>query len=576
MTSETSRRRFLRHVTLGPVAVGTVLPLAACGGDDDNPPVTPAPQVPVTFAHGVASGDPLSDRVVLWTRVTPERDAEVAVRWEVASDAQFATVVRSGTATTSTARDHTVKVDVAGLAPATRYHFRFAVGSTVSPVGRTKTLPVGDVDAVRLAVFSCSNYPAGYFNVYAEAARRDHFDVAVHLGDYIYEYGVGGYASDTAAALGRLSVPPGETLVLADYRRRHAQYRTDPQLQALHATLPMIAVWDDHEITNDTWKAGAENHTEGAEGVFAERRAAAIQAYHEWMPTRVADAARPDVIYRSFDFGTLLSLHMLDTRVIGRDQQVDTAGYLAGLANDPARQLLGTEQQAWLTGRLQASTALWQVLGQQVLMARMHIPASVAQNPGVETMTAYITAVNTPPGARTPQQAALVAQPKLPYNLDAWDGYPAAREAVLAAAKANDRNLVVLAGDTHNAWAADLTDASGATVGVEFATASVSSPGFEAYLPQVPPAQLGAAFPALIDDLVYADTSRRGFLELHVARDAVRGTWVYVDTIARRDYTAAEDPTLAVRPGAGNRRLEPGTRPASLTSAGETQPVPAR
>lgn len=555
MSTESSRRRFLRNVTVGSVAVGGTLPLVACGGDDDVAATPAAPQVAVAFNHGVASGDPLTDRVVLWTRVTPASDADVTVRWEVASDAQFATIVRSGSTTTDAARDYTVKVDVTGLAAATRYQYRFVVGSATSPTGRTKTLPAGAVDQVRLAVFSCSNYPTGYFNVYAAAAKGDVFDVSLHLGDYIYEYGVGGYASDTAATLGRLSVPPTETLVLADYRRRYAQYRTDTDLQALHAAMPMIAVWDDHEIANDTWAGGAENHTEGTEGVFAQRRAQAMQAYHEWMPTRLPDATRPDLIYRSFDFGTLLSLHMLDTRNIGRDEQLTTAEYLAGLAADPARQLLGSTQQAWLSSQLQKSTALWQVLGQQVLMARMSIPASVAQNPGVETMTAYITALNTPAAQRTPTQAALVAQPKIPYNLDAWDGYPAAREAVLAAAKANDRNLVVLAGDTHNAWASNLTDASGAAVGVEFATSSVSSPGFEQYLPTVPPAQLGAAFPALIDDLVYADTSRRGFLDLQVARDAVRASWVFVDTIASHTYTAATARTLKVLPGVAGRQV---------------------
>jgi alkaline phosphatase D len=554
MTTESNRRRFLRNVTLGSVAVGGVLPLAACGSDDD----APAPAAPqVSYQHGVASGDPQSDRVILWTRVTPAADGEVPVSWEVASDAQFATIVKSGATTTNAARDYTVKVDVTGLAAATRYHYRFAVGTQRSPAGTTKTLPTGNVDTVRLAVFSCSNYPAGYFNVYADAALRNDLDASVHLGDYIYEYGVGGYASDTAATLGRLSVPTTEIIQLTDYRRRYAQYRTDPDLQALHAAMPMIAVWDDHEIANDTWKGGAENHTEGDEGKFADRRAAAIQAYHEWMPTRLPDAARPEKIYRSFDFGNLLSLHMLDTRNIGRDQQVDVTGYLQGLAHAPGRQLLGAEQNTWLATQLQTSKGQWQVLGQQVLMSRMSIPASVAQDPGVATMTAYLTALQTPAAARTPEQAALVAQPKIPYNLDAWDGYPAARDTVLAAVKANDRNLVVLAGDTHNAWASDLTDSTGQVVGVEFATSSVSSPGFEQYLPTVPPAQLGGAFPMLIDDLVYADTSRRGYLVLKATAQEVRADYVFVNTIASHTYQAVVGQSLRTLPGAGNRKVVP-------------------
>lgn len=553
MSNEPSRRLFLRNVTLGSMAVGSGLPLAACGGDDDAPaPVAPA----VSYQHGVASGDPLADRVMLWTRVTPVAEGTVTVQWEVASDEAFTKVVKSGSAETSAERDYTVKVDVTGLTAATVYHYRFAVGTQRSPVGRARTLPTGAVDRVRLAVFSCSNYPAGYFNVYAAAARDGAFDAAVHLGDYIYEYGAGGYASDTAAALGRLSVPPTEITQLSDYRRRYAQYRTDPDLQALHAAMPIIAVWDDHEIANDTWTGGAENHTEGTEGAFAVRRAAAIQAYHEWMPTRLPDPARPDVIYRSFDFGNLLSLHMLDTRNIGRDRQIDMAAYAAGAAHDPARQLLGAEQNAWLSTRLQTSTATWQVLGQQVLMGRMTIPASVAQSPDAATMTAYITAVQTPAAARTAEQQALVAQPKVPYNLDAWDGYQANRESVLAAAAANDRNLVVLSGDTHNAWASDLTlAADGRKVGVEFATSSVSSPGFEAYLPTVSPAQLSGAFPMLIDDLVYADTSRRGFMVLEATSAEARAQWVYVDTISQRTFTTVVGAQLRTLPGAGNRRV---------------------
>lgn len=553
MSNEPSRRLFLRNVTLGSMAVGSGLPLAACGGDDDTPaPIAPA----VSYQHGVASGDPLADRIMLWTRVTPAADGTVPVQWEVASDEAFTKVVKSGSTETSAERDYTVKVDVTGLSAATVYHYRFAVGAQRSPVGRARTLPTGTVDRVRLAVFSCSNYPAGYFNVYAAAARDGAFDAAVHLGDYIYEYGAGGYASDTAAALGRLSVPPTEIIQLSDYRRRYAQYRTDPDLQALHAAMPMIAVWDDHEIANDTWTGGADNHTEGTEGAFAVRRAAAIQAYHEWMPTRLPDPARPDVIYRSFDFGNLVSLHMLDTRNIGRDRQIDMAAYVAGAAHDPARQLLGAEQNAWLSARLQTSTATWQVLGQQVLMGRMNIPASVAQSPDPVTMTAYITAVQTPAAARTAEQQALVAQPKVPYNLDAWDGYQANRESVLAAAAANDRNLVVLSGDTHNAWASDLTlAADGRKVGVEFATSSVSSPGFEAYLPTVNPAQLSGAFPLLIDDLVYADTSRRGFMVLEATAAEARAQWVYVDTISQRTFTTVVGQQLRTLPGAGNRRV---------------------
>ena len=228
------RRRFVRQMAWGATALGT-LPLAACGGSDD-------PEV--RFVHGVASGDPLSDRVILWTRVTPATGAtaDIPVQWELASDAAFSTVVAKGQATATAARDFTVKIDATGLKPATAYHYRFTAYAARSPVGRTRALPTGSVAQVRLAVFSCANYPAGYFNVYAEAARRNDLDATVHLGDYLYEYARGGYASAHAEQLGRQVQPAGEILSLADYRARHAQYRTDTDLQALHAAAPMIAI----------------------------------------------------------------------------------------------------------------------------------------------------------------------------------------------------------------------------------------------------------------------------------------------------------------------------------------------
>jgi len=557
------RRRFVRQITLGAAALGT-LPLAACGGGDDDAPA-------VQFAHGVASGDPLADRVMLWTRVTPPADfsAEIPVQWEVASDAAFASIVARGELRTSAARDYTVKVDATGLKPATAYHYRFKAFEATSPTGRTRTLPTGSVAQVKLAVFSCANYPAGYFNVYADAARRGDLDATVHLGDYLYEYGQGGYASGNAAALSRLSQPANEILSLADYRTRHAQYRTDADLQALHAAAPMIAVWDDHEIANDTWMNGAENH-QAAEGSFAARKAVALQAYHEWMPTR---NAQPDVIYRSFAFGNLLALHMLDTRVVGRDAQVDyaaffkpggfdAAGFTAAVGN-PARQLLGTAQTQWLQQQMAASSATWQMLGQQVLMGRMNIPAPILMEtlqPGsgvtVSRYAAIVAKARTAPATLTPEEQAILAQPSIPYNLDAWDGYQAARETVLGMARAMNKNLVVLAGDTHNAWASELNDMNGNPVGVEFATSSVSSPGFEEYLPNENPATLSAALLQLVEPLKYCDTARRGYMVVTATATECRAQWVYVNTITSRQFTTSAETTLAVQAGTPGRLLK--------------------
>jgi alkaline phosphatase D len=561
---DASRRGFMRGVASAGAAAFGGLALSACGGGSDDP-AAPA----VQYRHGVASGDPLADRVILWTRLTTEATAAVQVLWQVALDESFATVVASGITTTDSTRDWTVKVDAAGLDAGARYVYRFDVGGQRSPVGRTKTLPTGSIGTVRMAVFSCSNFPAGFFNVYAEAAKLRDLDVTIHLGDYIYEYARDGYASAGAAALGRLSDPATEILSLSDYRRRYAQYRTDPDLQALHAAAPMIAVWDDHELTNDAWRDGAENHQPATEGSFTARRAVAVQAWHEWLPVRTG--SDPLQIYRSFDFGNLLSLHMLDTRLIARDRQLDYASFsspsgldaarFTAAVGDPNRQLLGTAQTQWLQERMTRSTATWQVLGQQVLMGRMNIPAPIlfeALNPGtgvsVAAYSAIATKAATAPATLTVQERAILAQPSIPYNLDAWDGYAAARETVFGLARTLNKNLVVLAGDTHNAWANDLLDLAGNRVGVEFATPSVSSPGFEAFFTDNP-ATLAASLTQLIGPLEYCDTSRRGFLLVTADATQCRADWVYVNTLTSRTYTAVSDRTLRMLPGASGRRL---------------------
>ncbi|WP_422843855.1 alkaline phosphatase D family protein [Acidovorax sp. M2(2025)] len=555
--ADPGRRRFVRQLGAAAAALGA-LPLTACGGGDDAPAVQ--------FAHGIASGDPLADRVILWTRVTPPagHTGDIPVDWEVAADRAFATLVAHGQATAAAGKDFTVKVDATGLKPATVYYYRFRAYAATSAAGRTRTLPTGSVAQVKLAVFSCANYPAGYFNVYADAARRNDLDATVHLGDYIYEYGQGGYASANAGALGRLSAPAQEIVSLADYRQRHAQYKTDPDLQALHAAAPMIAVWDDHEIANDTWREGADNHQSATEGSFGTRKAAAMQAYHEWMPTR---NAQPELIYRSFAFGNLVALHMLDTRVVGRDEQLsygkfltagglDAAGFTAAVGH-PGRQLMGTAQTQWLQQQMASSAATWQVLGQQVLMGRMNIPAPILMEtvqPGTGLSFGQYAALaaraRTNPGSLTPAEQAILAQPAIPYNLDAWDGYQAARETVLATSRSLGKNLVVLSGDTHNAWANELQDRNGNAVGVEFATSSVTSPGFEEYLPNENPAMLASALQQMIAPLKYCDTARRGYLVLTATASECRADWVYVSTITSRNYTASTDKSLKVVAGA--------------------------
>ncbi|ATE60511.1 alkaline phosphatase D family protein [Thauera sinica] len=561
MSSDTmsGRRAFIRTVGLGMLAASPLARASGRGG---------ASCADEVFAHGVASGDPLVDRVILWTRVSPRRPGRLPVFWEVAADRSFHRPLRSGRSFASAGSDYTVKVDVDGLRPGTRYFYRFRVDGRVSPVGCTRTLPVGAVAQVRLAVLSCSNYPAGYFHVYAELAKMNDVHAAVHLGDYIYEYGRGGYASEDAAALRREVEPAGELLALEDYRRRYAQYRSDPDLQAVHAAMPFICVWDDHEVANDTWREGAENHDDASEGDFFARRAAALQAYHEWLPTRLPDAERPERIYRSFAFGDLLDLHMLDTRVIGRDRQLGYANYMdasgfdaarfaADLA-DPSRSLMGFEQLQWLQNELAASSATWSVLGQQVLMGRMNVPAPlVLGQVSFSAYSALVAKAQTAPQTLTPQEQAILAQPAIPYNLDAWDGYAAERELVLGTALSLDKNLVVLAGDTHNAWASDLLTHTGIPVGVEFATPGVTSPGLEAYFPAENPAAVAAGLTQIVGPLKYANTGDRGFMLVTATPDACRADWRYVSSVKRRRYSNFAGPGWLTQPGAGNRRLLP-------------------
>ncbi|EMF8898713.1 alkaline phosphatase D family protein [Vibrio parahaemolyticus] len=536
-----SRRDFMKVVSSTAVATG----LIGCGSDDNE-------SVAVSFEHGVASGDPTQTQVIIWTRVTTTA-SYVDVSWQVASDMEFSNVVQSGVFTTDTGRDFTVKVDVQNLNANSQYYYRFIVGEMMSEVGQTQTLPEDGVEKASMAVVSCANYPAGYFHVYREILNQHEqspFDVVLHLGDYIYEYGAGGYASEDAAALGREPSKGAECITLDDYRKRYAQYRQDADLQALHAKLPMIAVWDDHELANDTWKNGAENHQDD-EGSFIDRRAAAAAAWTEWLPVRENTFSNM-LIYRQFSFGSLVNLMMLDTRLVGRDKPLDyfslsaptmeAIGGLVAQSRSADRELLGTEQLAWLMNEFNTHDAKWNVLGQQVLMSRMELPSSVMTamfqlfTSTEEKKTEALLAVNT---AITGYLADPSADPiSLPYNLDAWDGYYVEREKVYQLAKASSGNFVCLAGDTHNAWASELKDVSNNPIGVEFATSSVSSPGLEEYLALDPVAiaQMEYTLPHLVSELQWADIKQRGFMRVTFTADAAQSTWYLVSTIKDKKY----------------------------------------
>ncbi len=495
----------------------------------------------VHFTHGIASGDPLADRVILWARVLPGSgdDDAVSCKWQVAIDAFFETVISSGEAMACSERDYTVKVDAVGLAPGQSYWYRFIAHGVTSPIGCTRTLPVGEVSEFKMAVASCSNYPQGFFHAYREIAEAK-LDVVLHLGDYLYEYRVGEYANPIAEAqLGRKVEPETELFLLEHYRMRYGLYRTDPDLLAAHAAHPWITVWDDHEMMNNTWCAGAENHDEG-EGDFFERIRAARQAYHEWMPIRTGAEGDQGLIYRAFQIGGLADLIMLDTRLVGRDEQLDygkgieQAGSVQAFSknalHNPRRQMLGEKQEAWLQSALQSSKnrgATWQVLGQQVLMGKLNIPVIPPEEVAKLELSEY---------ARSRfEQAQQLAPYGLPSNLDAWDGYPAARDRLFAMLIAHANNPISLAGDTHNAWAFNLTNSQGEAVGVEWGTPGVSSPGLEHYLP-LPPERMQALLKGASPELVACDTAQRGWTHVTLTTEAVTAQWRFVSSVTEPIY----------------------------------------
>jgi alkaline phosphatase D len=590
-----SRRDFIIKAASTTAVVAMSGSLVGCFGSKASLPP------PSEFKYGVASGDPLSDRVILWTHAKiAGSTAAVGLTWQISSDAAFANVVNSGTISTTDATAFTAKIDATGLTAGTTYYYRFIDDAGVkSTVGTTRTLPATNASSVKFAVFSCTLYSEGFFNTYDAAAKSD-AQYAIHLGDYIYEYGSdpAKFGNTDAITLNRVTSPANDIVSLSDYRTRYALYKSDANLQALHAKMPWITVWDDHEFTNNAYTTGAQNHDPATQGDWTTRKNIAAKVYHEWMPIRTPDPTNLLKIYRRFDFGNLLSLHMLDTRIEGRDLQyanygdpLSTPGYqfadyvtgltpVNGVPPDAARHMISTTQQTWLTNGIAASNATWQFLGNQDIMARMWLPASVlnaqitaATTPtqanalAVQTaITDYLTAKATRlaagSAALTTTQAGLLntaVNPQLPYNLDSWDGYPMNREILLQIIKAQNKKLVTLSGDSHNAWFNNLTTLDGTKVGVEFACSSVTAPGFEsqglgalassmdgsALVPQLGNAAIGAGL-GLIDSLNYCDTIRRGYLLVTVTNNDVKGEYVFMDTVKSTTYTPTIGRTITV------------------------------
>jgi alkaline phosphatase D len=464
------------------------------------------PSSDAVFRHGVASGDPLADRVMLWTRVTTTRP-DTNVRWTLATDTALSRVVARGEGPTGAARDHTVKVDVTGLRPGTTYYYRFEAEGGRSAVGRTRTLPRGAAARLRMGVASCSNYPFGYFNAYAALAARADLDAVVHLGDYIYEYANRGFGDGTA--LGRIPSPNKEIVALADYRQRHAQYKSDPDSQEVHRQHPFVVVWDDHEFADNTWRNGAANHhPEKGEGEWFTRRNAAVQAFFEWMPIREDAQALSPRIYRTLKFGDLADLILLDTRLVGRDQQSPSREDIATIES-PTRSLLGRAQEDWLHGELVESKRAgtpWQILGQQVMFAPQSEPGKPAS------------------------------------NADSWDGYRACRDRVFEmVASAKVDSFAVLTGDVHSNWAYDVprrpydgfdrTTGRG-SIGIELAGTSVTSSSNLGVGPEGEKRLAGVY--AARPHLHYADGRHRGYYIVDITRERLQADFFGMKTIETR------------------------------------------
>lgn len=542
MRINTTRRGFLGAASLATLAA-PVYAASYSGGE---------------FTHGVASGDPDATSVVLWTRFRAGNGGNARLAWEIAETENFASPAAKGELLIAAADDYCGKVLARGLKPGRRYFYRFLSANGASPTGLTRTAPQGEIDGFTFAAFSCSNMPWGYFHAYADAAARDDVEICLHLGDYIYEMQRGVYPSPEEAVAGRLFNPAGETVTYADYCARYSSYRADKDLQELHRLKPWAVIWDDHESANDSWMNGAAAHDPATEGSWANRKAASVKAYFDWMPIRhkQKDGLR---IYRRMDWGNLASILMLDTRLIGRDQQIDMKAALAAAAlqgdavlkqtaetiakaqlSNPKRSLMGATQEAWFAQQLRESKNSgrpWQIVAQQVVTGRQLMPPQSEK----------LLPANTPDSQKLFARigAALTAL-DIPWNMDSWSGYPPARARFLEACARDADNAIVLAGDSHSAWAHNLPGgANGAPAAVEIGVTSVSSAGFERTFSNAAPGERETAQLAANKELAWCDVTNRGYNVTRVTAKRTETTYVQLADVRSPERPAITTKTLA-------------------------------
>lgn len=468
------------------------------------------------FYHGVASGDPLPDRVIIWTRVTPEKMAtSIPVTWEIAEDINFASIYKSDTLSATPLHDFTIKVDVDGLQPGHVYYYRFSSLGKYSITGRTKTTPVNSKEELKFAVVSCSNWEWGYFNAYAKIADRPDLDAVIHLGDYIYEHGIGQYGDTT---IGRTYLPEHEIITLQDYRTRYSQYRTDLGLRRVHQQHPFITIWDDHEVANNSYSTGAQNH-QANEGDYEARKKAAKQAYYEWLPIRENNS-----LYRTVSFGPLAELIMLDERLAGRTKPVDSLR--DPQYNDESRSMLGSSQLQWFEQQLSSSKAAWKIVGNQVIFSDLDLSNVL---------------------------------PQMPRNLDSWDGYPAEKHQIKEFIVNNRiRDVVFITGDTHAAWAIEVaTDVantydpatSRGAFAIEFGTPSISAANSNERNPTEKVKQSEVILMNSNPHLKYTNNRDHGYLILTLSFTQAKSEWYYMETLRKEGSAEFSGETWMVKRG---------------------------
>lgn len=534
---DSNRRRVLAGLAATSALATVSLPLRAHEPSRDG-----------SFRHGVASGDPDARSVVLWTRITAEGEQQVS--WQLSEDQDFTQIRAEGIAQTNPECDHTVKVLAQNLDSGKSYYYRFKFNDELSPVGRTRTLPIGELDRLGIALVSCSNYAFGYFNAYDAIASDASVDFVLHTGDYIYEYAADGWGGETARKLGRIHQPANEIVSLGDYRRRHAQYKTDAGSLAMHAAHPLLACWDDHESANNPWKSGAQNHQPATEGDWATRRAASIRAYYEWMPVRepewlgVNGRSRAQ-FWRAYSFGNLALLHTLETRHTARDKQIDytsfeeladeTHSVVMKAVDAPGREMLSQELQNSLSEALRASVSAgqpWRLIGNPMPIARTFVPDVV----GLGVIPDPNASDQASGAAKT---LAWKGRNNLPFYPDTWDGYGWARERLYDLSRqAGASDLVFLTGDSHSFWLNKLADSEGRPAGIELGTAGVSSPGdfVESGFGKETAAALDRVFAEWNPEIVWTDNLHQGYVRLELSPERADANFIAVDTVHSPQY----------------------------------------